>query len=171
MAMLQRRLPPFHSCALGHRRGPCAGEHSRIESRPTTWPPVPTCAAAKRVTTPVPHATSSTRSPSRSAAFATSRGAQDAKIAGTSSASYTSGALAPSCHRSDWLIVVSSLAPPVGNTDHCITQAEGSQLARFTFLINDLSINLISRSSQYHPSGTCQKAERHADFYGTLYWQ
>ena len=46
---------------------------------PTTCPLVPTCGAAKRATTPVPHATSSTRSPGRSVARSMRRSAHGGK--------------------------------------------------------------------------------------------
>jgi hypothetical protein len=55
-----------------------------LRSRPTTWPPGPTCSAASLATTPVPQATSSARSPAAGAARATTRGAHGPKIAGTS---------------------------------------------------------------------------------------
>jgi hypothetical protein len=85
-------FPSFHRCALERRRGPCAGGHSGTEVKADHLAFSVDLCSGQACNYAVPHATSSTRSLSRSAAFATSRGAQGAQIAGTSSASYTSGA-------------------------------------------------------------------------------
>ncbi|HEV8583503.1 MAG TPA: hypothetical protein VGT02_00890 [Methylomirabilota bacterium] len=56
---------------------------SALMSIPTARPEGWTRSATSRVTTPVPHATSSTRSPAFGAARATRSGAHRAKEAGT----------------------------------------------------------------------------------------
>ncbi len=69
-----------------------------LRSTPTTTPVGPTPVAAIRATIPVPHATSTTRSPGRGWASSTSIGAHTPNTAGTSSRSYISGALPATCH-------------------------------------------------------------------------
>ena len=64
-------------------RLPATANMPGLRSSPATRPPGPTRSAASRATTPVPQATSSTRSPTAGVAEPSSRGAHAAKIAGT----------------------------------------------------------------------------------------
>ena len=63
-----------------------------LRSSPITVPPGRTRSAAVRATIPVPHATSSMRSPERTPIASSNRGAHSANRAGTNVASYTSAA-------------------------------------------------------------------------------
>ena len=67
-------LPTRHSIAAAvSREARARASMPALRSKPTTCPAEPILFAASRVTTPVPHATSSTRSPGLIAATSTSR--------------------------------------------------------------------------------------------------
>jgi hypothetical protein len=87
-------LPPRDRCICG-RVGRCErsskSQHAGVKVETGTFPVAPTRCAASRATTPVPHATSNTRSPGRGSASATTSGAQGAETAGTRACSYVSG--------------------------------------------------------------------------------